>query len=83
MIPVSVDEISAHIHDLSRDQLEGRPARLLRPRVVLYPLALALALGLLAFSLGTRSDADVTVLRTAGVPYTLGRDGMPRPSLSV
>ncbi len=59
----------------SRDQLEGRPARLLRPRVVLYPLALAIAIGLLAFTLGNRSDADVTVLRSGGTPYTLGHDG--------
>ncbi len=59
----------------SRDQLEGRPARLVRPRVVLYPLALAVALGLLAFNLGTRTDAEITVLRSGGAPYLLGVDG--------
>jgi cytochrome c oxidase accessory protein FixG len=60
----------------SRDEIEGRPARVLRPRVVLYPLALALALGLLAFNLARRSDADITVLRGGGDdPYTLGEHG--------
>jgi cytochrome c oxidase accessory protein FixG len=60
----------------SRDELDGRAARLLRPRVVLYPLALALVLGLLAFSLGTRQDAEVTLLRAGGTPYTSAEDGV-------
>jgi cytochrome c oxidase accessory protein FixG len=59
----------------SRDGLEGRPSRMLRPRVVLYPLALAVAVGLLAFNLGHRSEADLTVLRAGDTPYTLAADG--------
>jgi cytochrome c oxidase accessory protein FixG len=59
----------------SRDEFEGRRSRVLRPRVVLYPLALALALGLLVVTLATRSSADVTLLRGVGAPYTLGQDG--------
>ena len=59
----------------SRDGLEGRPRRLLRPRVVLYPAALALALGLFAWFLGARSDTDITVLRGAGTPWAVQADG--------
>ena len=55
----------------SRDGLEGKPARLLRPRVVLYPAALLLAFGLLGWSLGHRQDTAVTLLRGIGTPYAL------------
>lgn len=58
----------------SRDGLEGKPARLLRPRVVLYPAALALALGLLAVGLHARQDTEVALLRGTGAPYVLSGD---------
>lgn len=70
-----VDKPRGLIRYTSRDAVEGRPARLLRPRVVLYPLALALAVGLLAFNLGTKSDTDVTLLRGAGAPFTRQPNG--------
>ena len=63
------------IHYTSRDAVEGKPTRVLRPRVVLYPMALALALGLLAFNLGTKADTDVTLLRGAGAPFTRQPNG--------
>lgn len=59
----------------SRDQFEGRRNRWLRPRVVLYPVALALALGAFVWLLGTRADAEVTLLRGLDVPYTVEQDG--------
>jgi cytochrome c oxidase accessory protein FixG len=59
----------------SRDQVEGRPAGLLRLRVVLYPAALALALGLFVYFLGTKQDTDVTLLRGIGAPYSFEPDG--------
>lgn len=59
----------------TQDALAGRPPRLLRPRVVLYPLALALFGGGFVFALGTRPDADVTLLRGTGEPFTLEADG--------
>jgi cytochrome c oxidase accessory protein FixG len=59
----------------SRAGFEGKPASLLRPRVILYPAALALSLGLLVFFLATRRDAEVTVLRGAGAPYAFQADG--------
>ncbi|MDE3152068.1 MAG: cytochrome c oxidase accessory protein CcoG [Gemmatimonadota bacterium] len=59
----------------SRAALEGERVRRLRPRVVLYPLALAIALGGLAYTLATRAPADVTVLRGLGEPYVIEPDG--------
>ncbi len=55
----------------TRDELEGRPARLLRARIVLYPLALAVSLGLFLFFLDNRATSDVTVLRGTGALYQL------------
>mgnify|MGYP001560722565 CR=1 FL=1 len=59
----------------SRDGFDGKRPRVLRPRVVLYPLALAAGLGVLGFNLGTRAEADVTILRGLGAPYSLEPDG--------
>src|SRR5690606_10901621 len=49
--------------------------RLLRPRVVLYPLALTLFVGAFVTALNTRAAADVTILRGAGEPFRLEADG--------
>jgi cytochrome c oxidase accessory protein FixG len=59
----------------SRDQVEGRQTGLLRLRVVLYPAALALALGLFVYFLSTKQDTDVTLLRGIGAPYSFEPDG--------
>ena len=53
----------------SQDGLEGKPRRLLRPRVLVY-LAIVLVLsGGLLFALTTRADAKVTILRRTGTPF--------------
>ena len=59
----------------SRDGFEASVRGWLRPRVVLYPLALAISLGLFAWQLGTRSTAELTVLRATDAPFTLQADG--------
>jgi polyferredoxin len=53
----------------SRDELAGRPHRMLRPRIVLYPVLLAAALGGLVVALMAREPADITVLRATGSPF--------------
>ncbi|MEZ4412123.1 MAG: cytochrome c oxidase accessory protein CcoG [Gemmatimonadales bacterium] len=63
------------IHYTSQNTVEGLPSRFLRPRVVLYPLALAVAVGLLGFNLSTKADTDVTLLRGAGAPFTRQPNG--------
>ncbi len=54
----------------SRDDILGLPRRILRPRVVLYPLVLVALLGAFIYLLGTRANAEITVLRGLGAPYT-------------
>lgn len=59
----------------TRDQLERRPGKKLRPRVLLYPAALAITLGLFVVLLARRADSEVTLLRGAGVPFTVETGG--------
>jgi cytochrome c oxidase accessory protein FixG len=60
----------------SRDELAGAPRRILRPRVILYPLLLVLVWGGLVFALTHRAPADVTVLRGLGSPYSILPSGL-------
>ena len=55
----------------SRDELDGAPRRILRPRIVLYPILLLAVWGMLGLSLAHRQSADVTVLRGLGSPFAL------------
>ena len=55
----------------SRDELGGAPRRILRPRLIFYPLLLLAVWGMLGWSLAHRQSADVTVLRGVGSPFTL------------
>jgi cytochrome c oxidase accessory protein FixG len=55
----------------SRDELAGAPRRILRPRIVLYPLILVVVWGGLGWALAHRQEADVTVLRGLGAPFTV------------
>ncbi len=59
----------------TRAGMEGAAGSWLRPRVVLYPAALAIALGLFAWQLGARAQTEVTLLRGAGAPFTVEADG--------
>jgi cytochrome c oxidase accessory protein FixG len=53
----------------------GRAASWLRPRVIAYPAALLVSLGLFVGLLITRPGAEVTVLRGIGAPFTLDPEG--------
>ncbi|HEU4725197.1 MAG TPA: cytochrome c oxidase accessory protein CcoG [Candidatus Eisenbacteria bacterium] len=59
----------------SRDEFEGKKSSWVRPRAILYPVALAITAGVFLWLLGTRSDAEVTILRGLGEPYTLQEGG--------
>ncbi len=55
----------------SRAELGGEPRRVLRARVVFYPLLLVAVWGGLVVALIARAPADVTVLRGVGSPYVV------------
>ncbi len=59
----------------SRDDIDGKPRKLLRPRVVLYPAALTIAVVAFLYFLATRHDTDITILRGIGAPYAIEADG--------
>ncbi|MFG0284919.1 MAG: cytochrome c oxidase accessory protein CcoG [Phycisphaerales bacterium JB039] len=61
----------------SQEAVEGKRPRLLRPRVVIYPLLLTLTGGGLAAVVARQAPADITVLRgVGGVPYIVSEDAM-------
>jgi cytochrome c oxidase accessory protein FixG len=59
----------------SREMLMGQARHILRPRTILYPVALIAFLGTFVFMLGTKSAADVTLLRAVGDPFSLDAEG--------
>jgi cytochrome c oxidase accessory protein FixG len=59
----------------TQDELEGRPRRRASLRLVLYPLMFAATFGYFLYLIGTRAEAEVTLLRGLGSPYTLEPDG--------
>jgi cytochrome c oxidase accessory protein FixG len=59
----------------SRDALAGVPRHMLRPRVMLYPLAFALTFGGFLYAIGTKEHADVTLLRSTAEPFRIEQDG--------
>lgn len=59
----------------SREMLAGTARHLLRPRTIIYPIALAAFLGTFVFLLGTKAAADVTLLRAVGDPFSLDASG--------
>lgn len=67
----------------SRELLEGHTRHFIRPRTVLYPLALALFLGGFTYALITRDAADVTVLGGLGEPFTRESGGRVANQLRV
>jgi cytochrome c oxidase accessory protein FixG len=59
----------------SQAGMAGEPQRILRPRVIVYPMIIALLGGLLTFLIVTRSPADVTILRGLGTPFIVTDSG--------
>ncbi len=59
----------------SQEGLAGRSGSLLRPRVVIYSIALVATLVGLALSISLRADAEITILRSSSEPYRVEEDG--------
>jgi len=53
----------------------GEPARVLRPRPVVYGTLIASVASVFLWKLTHRPDADLTVLRNRGMPFALAADG--------
>lgn len=59
----------------SQDMLAGTARHFLRPRTVIYPLALSAFLGTFVFMLSTKATADITLLRAVGDPFSIDGSG--------
>jgi cytochrome c oxidase accessory protein FixG len=59
----------------SQAGMEGEKARLVRPRVIVYPLIILAISSLLAFLLLTKSPTDVVVFRGPGQPFLVLEGG--------
>jgi cytochrome c oxidase accessory protein FixG len=59
----------------SQEILAGTARHMLRPRTVIYPVALLVFLGAFIFELGTKAAADVTLLRAVGEPFMVDARG--------
>ncbi len=70
-IMVKIGQKPGLIRYTNPDELAGLPHRLLRTRVLLYPVALAISLGLFVFFLTSRAATEVTLLRGIGAPYQM------------
>jgi polyferredoxin len=73
-IMVNIGKPTGLIRYSSQDDLKGKPRNLFRTRVVLYPIALAISLGLFAFLLTSRATTEVTLLRGVGTPWQMDGD---------
>jgi cytochrome c oxidase accessory protein FixG len=71
----SVGKPPGLIRYTSREILAGGKPHLLRPRTVLYPVALLLVAGTLVYQLDHKAAADVTLLRALERPFTEEADG--------
>lgn len=58
----------------SQEAIETGASRILRPRVIVYPLILATTLTLFGITLGRKSTFDVTFLRNRNATYTQVED---------
>lgn len=56
----------------------GEKRRVLRPRIVIYPLAIAVLVGLFVATLSGKQTFDAVILRNPGQPFTLTDDGEVR-----
>jgi cytochrome c oxidase accessory protein FixG len=67
----------------SQQSMEEGRRKLLRPRVVVYPLLLGAALTLFGFTLAGKDSADVSFLRNRARPYQLVEGGGVANTLTV
>ena len=74
-VMVALHKPKGLIRYASLEGLAGRAGTLLRPRIVIYAVALAATLTGLALTLSLRADAEITILRSSSEPYHVEEDG--------
>lgn len=59
----------------SENTLEGKPSKILRPRLLIYTTILTLLIGALAMGVSTTGGIDINVIRAPGAPFMVLPDG--------
>lgn len=67
----------------SQNAIDHKSSRILRPRVVIYPVLLTIVLSLFTYFLITAKPADIRVLHGKGMPYSILPSGEIANQLSV
>lgn len=66
-----------------QESIEGLPHQGFRPRLVIYPLMLLVAVSAFIIMLFNRAPVDVTVLRNMGSPFNLTPDGQVQNTMLI
>lgn len=67
----------------NQDAMEGKPSSVLRPRLIIYPLVLMLALTAFAVIFWTKKDFDAKLLRNLGNTFSVSPSGLIDNSLKL
>lgn len=59
----------------SQEQLESKTQKILRPRLIIYPVVLLITLTLFGVVFASKHAFDATLLRSLGSPFTIAKDG--------
>lgn len=59
----------------SQEQLESKTNKILRPRLIIYPVVLLVTLTLFGIVFSSKHAFDATLLRSLGSPFTIAQDG--------
>jgi len=77
-IMTRLDKPAGLIRYASCAEIDGEPKKLFRPRTIVYPALLTVALSAFLATLLLRPGFDATALRNVGAPFTLAEDGCVR-----
>ncbi|CAN5385539.1 cytochrome c oxidase accessory protein CcoG [soil metagenome] len=75
-VMIKIDKPTGLIRFASHNSIQNSIAKLFTPRVIAYSLVLVTLIGLLSFSLITRSEVETNVFKVSGTLYQRGDDGL-------
>ena len=70
----TIGKPSGLIRYSTQNELEGKPASIIRPRTVIYPAIVLIAAGLFLAILSTKFAFDARVMGVPGAPFSVGSD---------
>lgn len=74
-IMTKIDRPTGLIRYSSQDAIEGGKQKFLRPRVIVYPVLLAMVIAIMVVTFANKKSFDVTLIRGVGIPFSIAQDG--------